>query len=125
MQVTNGFVKFADLDNDSDMDLIVSGISRNQNGTIQKKVIIYTNDSSGIFTQVSSQPFNNDFSENICVDDIDGDNDLDIVLIHDKNNGDYFDFQLKIYTNNGSANFTVANNFSYSTPAFTIRSYFG
>ena len=118
MQVTNGFVKFADLDNDSDMDLIVSGISRNQNGTIQKKVIIYTNDSSGIFTQVSSQPFNNDFSENICVDDIDGDNDLDIVLIHDKNNGDYFDYQLKIYTNNGSANFTAANNFSYLTPAF-------
>ncbi len=105
-----GKIKFADFDNDNDMDLILSGYNNGTGGTL-----LYKNDGSGNFSPTPNQAFFTDFSHDICVKDIDGDNDLDIILLNqitlDSN-------QVKIYLNAGNAVFSTANNYSFNHSGF-------
>ena len=91
--VTQGALAFADIDGDNDQDVLITGIS--SSGASSK---LYTNDGSGIFTEVVGTPFANVSQSSVAFADVDGDNDQD-VLITGSNIA-------KLYTNNGSGTFT-------------------
>jgi hypothetical protein len=85
VEVRNSSVTFADLDNDSDQDLIISG----EDDMGQNKTLVYSNDGTGNFTEVQNlnlvAPTNPVF---VCVD-IDGDADLDIIIVGDNSTSVY------------------------------------
>jgi hypothetical protein len=85
VEVRNSSVTFADLDNDSDQDLIISG----ENNMGQNQTLVYSNDGKGIFTEVQNlnlvAPTNPVF---VCVD-IDGDADLDLIIVGDNSTSVY------------------------------------
>ena len=91
-------IAFSDIDNDNDQDVLITGIS--SSGTISK---LYTNNGSGVFTEVSGTPFDNIDSGSIAFSDIDNDNDNDVIITG--LNTSYDDIA-KLYTNNGSGVFT-------------------
>lgn len=67
---------FLDMDNDNDMDLIVSG-STNNNGVM---TTLYVNDGSGNFSLVNNTPFTGVQFSDISTGDSDSDGDADILL---------------------------------------------
>jgi hypothetical protein len=76
--LTDGDSSFADVDNDGDQDLLISG----QNSSMDNVLKLYLNDGSGVFTEavgiinLSSEIFMQAFE----FADIDGDNDFDILM---------------------------------------------
>jgi len=100
-----GSIDFADIDNDNDMDVLVTGYIGNGNGYSTN---IYTNDGNGNFTSVA-HPFPNLGVSDVAFFDIDGDSDLDVILSGDT------DFntpnsKTDLYTNDGNGNFTLVTN---------------
>ncbi|WP_170309806.1 BspA family leucine-rich repeat surface protein, partial [Seonamhaeicola maritimus] len=91
---------FADIDGDNDLDLIISGRVTNPNIGITK---LYTNDGIGNFTEVVVTPFDPLWQSTIDFADVDGDNDLDVLLTGTITNTQYV---TKLYTNDGSGVFT-------------------
>lgn len=75
-------VAFADVDGDNDMDVMISGDY--ENGDPFAK--LYTNE-SGEFTEVLNTPFIGGEGGTINFSDIDGDNDLDVFISGEGNNG--------------------------------------
>ncbi len=96
---SEGKVRFGDIDGDSDQDLLIIGEDNNGNYLIQ----FYKNNGSGVFTQMSNAP--NDVVRYGDADfaDIDGDSDLDLLLIGQDQN---FGLVSKLYKNNGLGVFT-------------------
>ena len=98
--IYNSSSAFGDVDNDGDLDLIISGrIGPSGKNTISK---LYTNDGTGVFT-VQIAPFAGAHSGDAKFADIDADNDLDVIIAG--NNGSYTG-QTILYTNDGKGNFT-------------------
>ena len=96
--ILRGDVEFADVDNDGDLDVLLQG-SNGATGVIE----LYINNGSGIFT-LSTQPFIPvDTYPSIAISDIDGDNDLDI-LMSGRNGGVG---QTYLYRNDGTGNYTL------------------
>ena len=91
-------IAFADVDGDNDQDVLITGAS--SVGGISK---LYTNDGTGIFTEVLGTPFEGVSYSSIAFADVNGDNDQD-VLITGSLNG--FGAISKLYTNDGTGNFT-------------------
>ncbi|MFT4537076.1 MAG: hypothetical protein ACI9P5_004455 [Saprospiraceae bacterium] len=91
---------FLDMDNDNDMDLIVSG-STNNNGVM---TTLYVNDGTGNFSLVNNTPFTGVQSSDISTGDSDGDGDADILL-----NGMDSSFQniCELYLNDGTGSFSL------------------
>ncbi len=100
--VEEGSIAFADVDGDNDQDVLITGWS--DIGFISR---LYANDGSGSFTEVIGTPFPGVNESSIAFADVDGDNDQD-VLITGQNSS--FTFISKLYTNNGSGNFTEMMN---------------
>jgi hypothetical protein len=73
--VRNGSVSFSDVDNDNDNDLLITGSAPSSVATL------YSNDSSGIFTEVNGLPFVGAYYSSVGFNDIDGDNDLDLLIV--------------------------------------------
>ncbi len=97
-------VEFADVDNDNDLDVLISGIYfSSYMQTYSNK--LYLNNGNGSFTQ-SSVTFDLVWAATAKFSDIDGDNDQDILMFgidNAKNN------HVKIYTNDGTGSFTSTN----------------
>lgn len=116
--LTSGSLAFADVDGDGDMDALTTG-----DGSTSEATILYTNDGTGVFTEVTGTPFQGVSHSSVAFADIDGDNDQDLLITGDTgtvNNGTLFS---KLYTNNGSGQFTevVGTPFEpafYSSVAF-------
>ena len=91
---------FLDMDNDNDMDLVVSG-STNNNGVM---TTLYVNDGTGNFSLVNNTPFTGVQSCDISTGDSDGDGDADILL-----NGMDSSFQniCELYLNDGTGSFSL------------------
>lgn len=91
---------FLDMDNDNDMDLIVSG-STNNNGVM---TTLYVNDGSGNFSLVNNTPFTGVQFSDISTGDSDNDGDADILL-----NGMDSSFQniCELYLNDGTGSFSL------------------
>jgi len=94
--------KFIDIDNDNDLDLIVSG----RNTPNQKNTSLYTNDGNGNFTIVSGTTFIGVSDGDIEVGDLDNDGDADLLFIGESNSNQGI---AKIYLNDGNGNFSLLN----------------
>jgi len=98
--VTESSIAFADVDNDNDQDLVITG----RNSSNQKIAKLYTNDGGGTFTEVTGTPFDGVYNSSIAFADVDGDNDQDLVITGKNNSSQKI---AKLYINNGSGVFTV------------------
>ena len=94
---------FADIDNDGDLDIILAGQSIGTYTTY-----LYKNDGNGNYTQVAGVPFIGASYGSVDFADIDGDNDMDVLIT----GYDGVNFLTNLYLNDGSGNFTsVAHPF--------------
>lgn len=98
--VTQSEMAFADIDGDNDRDVLITGLDINE----EPFTGLYINDGSGIYSLVEDTPFHDVYYGSIVFSDIDGDNDLD-VLITGLDDEDVAVTEL--YTNNGEGVFSV------------------
>ncbi|MBC3759099.1 VCBS repeat-containing protein, partial [Hyunsoonleella sp. SJ7] len=97
--VRNGELAFADIDGDTDQDVFITGINSSNQPTSK----LYTNNGSGVYTEVTGTPFDAVQDSSIAFADVDGDNDQDILLTGINSSSSRIS---KLYTNNGSGSFT-------------------
>lgn len=93
-----------DLDFDSDLDLVIVGVEGN---TLQAIAKLYTNDGNGAFTEVNSVPFVGAYYGDVAAGDLDGDNDIDLVISGNNPSGSV---ETNVYQNDGLGNFTTLAN---------------
>ena len=104
--VMNGSVAFADIDGDSDLDVLITG---RKNFSLSSSISkLYKNNGLGYFTLVSGTPFEGVFFSSVAFADIDGDDDQDLLITGRINTGVVFSSNL--YTNDGNGNYTLVNN---------------
>ena len=96
--VYSGSIAFADVDGDNDQDVLITG---SNSGTPISK--LYTNGGTGNFTEVTGTPFEGVKSSSIAFADVDGDNDLDVLVTGENSSGVPIS---KLYKNDGRGNFT-------------------
>lgn len=96
--VWDGSVEFIDIENDNDLDVIMTGRDTNGNPS----TTLYTNDGTGIFNQVANTNLDNCKGSDVKVADMDNDGDIDILLSGESNNG----IITKLYLNDGMGAFT-------------------
>lgn len=95
-------VAFADIDNDGDQDVMIAG---EMPGALQVATKLYTNNGSGVFTEVAGTPFPGMGFCSIAFSDIDNDGDQDVLLAGSLNTGGT-SLVTKLYQNNGAGSFT-------------------
>jgi predicted nucleotidyltransferase len=93
-------IAFADIDGDNDQDVLITGSNSNFSQYIAK---VYTNDGSGSFTELTGTTFEGVYDSSIAFADIDGDDDLDVLITGENNSSQVV---AKLYTNNGGGGFT-------------------
>jgi len=98
-----GNLEFADINNDGDLDLFMTG--RDNNNLIFSK--LYQNGGTGGFSEVTSTPFLSVGGSASAFFDMDNDNDLDLILAG-KNNSNQK--KTTLYENDGSGNFSLVSN---------------
>ncbi|MCB0521427.1 MAG: T9SS type A sorting domain-containing protein [Lewinellaceae bacterium] len=97
--VAYGALAFADVDGDNDLDVLITGTDGSEG--VSK---LYSNDGSGNFAEVVGTPFPGLMGSALAFADVDGDNDLDVLMTGGTG---IFSFQYTgLYTNDGSGNFT-------------------
>jgi hypothetical protein len=106
VNVYAGAAEFADVDNDGDQDLLITGNTSQTVATAN----LYLNDGMGNFTLASGTPFEASFGGDIDFGDIDGDGDLDLIMSGKNSLGELF---VKLYINNGSDSFSLSNGSSF------------
>lgn len=99
--VSSGSIAFADVNGDSYQDVLITGESSG-NSQISK---LYTNDGAGNFTEMMGTPFEGVQYSSVAFFDANNDSFLD-VLITGKNGPGYGIKIAKLYTNDGTGNFT-------------------
>ena len=101
-------VAFADIDGDSDLDVLLTGDSDYANPTPTAEM--FTNDGNGNFTIVNGTPFDGVLWSSVAFSDVDNDNDLDVLITgnssNDLNNPAY---ETNLFINNGSGTFAIDN----------------
>jgi hypothetical protein len=103
-----GSFAFEDIDNDNDKDVIITGLTGSGTGVGFTK--LYTNNGTGIFSEVLSTPFDQLGNSSVVFIDVENDGDKDIILAgKDSSNTNL----TKLYLNNGSGVFTVSSLSSF------------
>ena len=102
VDVQFGSSKFADVDQDGDLDVFITG----SNFLSANFANLYLNDGSGVFSLVSNTPFQESSEGDVAFNDIDGDGDLDLMMVGYNPQGNGF---TKLYKNNGSGVYTELN----------------
>ena len=105
--VSNGSTVFADIDGDNDQDVLITGW--NGNATTAK---LFINDGLGNYRLKENTPFLGVDYSSVALTDIDGDQDQDL-FITGQNITDEIAFISKLYTNDGSGNFSEKSNTSF------------
>jgi predicted nucleotidyltransferase len=103
--VSNSSIAFADIDGDKDMDVLITGNSSDL-GPVTK---LYTNDGKGNYIHVTETPFIGVFASSIAFADIDGDEDMDLLITGDSaSSPSHMKFTgiSKLYINDGVGGFT-------------------
>lgn len=120
VQLKSSSAAWGDLDNDGDLDLVMSGDASTTLSTLDEQALIYENN-GGNFTQVADTLADLNFSATLLAD-FDNDGDLDIFLSGELTfNSD----SAYVYLNNGSFSFTpIAQQFSWhSNGSFSITDF--
>jgi len=95
--VSDGSIAFADIDGDSDLDVLITG----HNGTIPV-TRLYNNDGCGNYTEIQETAFVGVYNCSVAFADIDGDLDQDVLIT-----GSTSSIPItRLYKNDGSGNFT-------------------
>jgi len=94
-----GTVSFEDVDGDTDMDAIITGV----NSSSQSISILYSNDGTGNYTEVMDSLYSDLSIKSTAFADVDGDNDVDVIVAGFDNS---FQSIAKLYTNDGLGAFT-------------------
>lgn len=102
VNVFGGSAEFADVDNDGDQDLLITGKTSPLTGITAN---LYLNDGMGNFTLASGTPFEASLGGDIDFGDIDGDGDLDLIMSGQNSLEELF---VKLYINNGSGSFSLS-----------------
>ncbi|WP_020568524.1 T9SS type A sorting domain-containing protein [Neolewinella persica] len=113
--VTSGSVTFADVDDDGDKDVLITGV----NGSDERIAKLYTN-VDGNFTEVVDTPFDGVMWSSVAFSDVDDDGDNDVLITGYK---EAFDIIAKLYINT-EGRFTEAvgtpfEGVGYSSVAFS------
>ncbi|GAG92037.1 unnamed protein product, partial [marine sediment metagenome] len=98
--VYSGSIAFADVDNDNDQDVLITGFTYwNYQLPIAK---LYTNDGNGNYTEVMETPIEGVGGGSIAFADTDNDGDQDVLIT-----GEDIEYYVtaKLYTNDGNGNF--------------------
>ena len=74
--VENSSIAFADVDDDNDQDVLITGEIAYSEGIAK----LYNNDGSGNYSEVIGTPFEGVYDSSIAFTDIDGDNDQDLFI---------------------------------------------
>jgi hypothetical protein len=101
--VSGGDISVADSDNDGDMDILMNGNS--PQGPITK---IFTNNGSGIFTELAGTPFTGTFAGAAQFADFNNDGKMDVILLGASTG--ISSATAEIYQNLGSNNFIKSND---------------
>lgn len=96
----NGRIAFADIDNDSDQDVVLSGVTAS--GVDNTR--IYKNDGQGVFTLFNSTSLPVCYYGSIDFADIDNDSDPDVLMTGQVGSGAYY---ASMFLNDGLGNFTL------------------
>ncbi len=104
-----GDFEFGDIDNDNDVDLILTGLAANNLGFTK----LYLNNGNGIFSEVVSTPFEQVKWSSVAFIDIENDGDKDVVLAGRNSSNTK---STTLYVNNGNGIFTL--NTASSFPGF-------
>jgi len=100
--VHQGDVEFVDIDGDLDFDLVLTGFDN----AFERITKLYENDGDGNFTEVPGVPFDAINRGEFAFADVDGDNDMDLLLTGWNGDG----VIAKLYLNDGSGGFTEVAN---------------
>lgn len=92
-------VAFADVDGDSDQDVLITGL-----GPVGPLSKLYINDGNGVFSEVMGTPFEGVQASSVAFADVDGDADQDVLITGQNSSGLRI---AKLYTNDGSGNFSL------------------
>ncbi|WP_234573342.1 FG-GAP-like repeat-containing protein [Rhodohalobacter sp. 614A] len=95
-----GDAAFGDIDNDGDLDLVITGTTFGTDGKLAKT---YLNDGNGNFTEKSNSLTGVQYSS-VALGDIDNDGDMDLIISGQANPYDFNN--LTVYLNDGSGLFT-------------------
>lgn len=93
-----GSTSFSDVDNDGDDDVLITGV----NGAGVNTAKLYTNDGSGVFSEVLNTSFTGVSVSSSVFSDVDGDGDNDLLMI----GGISFGRVAELYINDGTGIFT-------------------
>lgn len=97
--------KHADVDNDGDIDVLITGYdATSEQAQIAK---LFLNDGEGVFTEAMDTPFTGVADGEIAFADVDGDGDEDVMIAGLNIN---LDGQTNLYLNDGSGVFTLVDN---------------
>ncbi|MEL7534848.1 MAG: T9SS type A sorting domain-containing protein, partial [Bacteroidota bacterium] len=99
----NGAVELLDIDNDDDLDVIMTGTDANANPS----TTLYTNDGAANFSLVPNTPFDHCNGGDIKHADADNDGDQDILICGQNDSGTIIS---KLYLNDGNGSFSLLAN---------------
>ena len=99
-------IAFADIDGDDDSDLLITGF----NNSLIPISKLYTNNGDGEFSEVKNTPFEGVGFSSIAFSDIDGDNDVDILIAGSKIENNETLAITELFTNNGNGVYTKNSN---------------
>lgn len=97
---------YADVDNDNDLDVLISG-SANFG---QKIVRLYINDGNGNYTLNTNTSFIGVYYGAITFADVDNDNDQDVLI---SGTDEFNDFIVNLYINDGNGSFSLDTNTNF------------
>lgn len=90
-------LSFADIDNDTDQDLLITGFLSNEETTK-----LFLNDGDGLFSESTNNSFINLSMGSVSFSDVDGDNDQDVLITGYDNNSQKRSI---LYSNDGTGSF--------------------
>jgi alpha-tubulin suppressor-like RCC1 family protein len=102
-----GSVAFADVNNDSYNDVMITGLKSDGNPI----AALYLNSATTTFTQAANTPFEPVSNSAIGFSDVDDDGDMDVLITGSA--ADTRIFITKLYANDGTGKFTQVNNLPF------------
>ncbi len=96
----NGTINFADIDGDTDLDVLITGVRINE-GVGTK---LYRNNGLGNFVEIQNIPFKNVELSSVAFGDIDADQDLDVLITGYQGRS-----RIELFKNDGKGNFNMVN----------------